>query len=289
MSVLSSFTKILRRRQKDGTGEEMSFVEHLDVLRSHLFRSAVAIAVGAIVMAVYNKFIVQRVLMGPTNSDFATYVYLCKISSRLGLGGALCMSEIHVKMQNTQVAGQFNIYFNVILIGGFILAFPYVFWQFWKFTKPALTAKELRNTRGVIFWVSLLFFLGILFGYFIIAPYTINFFSNFVLDPKISNDWMVSDYFSTIVPLILGSGLAFQLPLVMYFLAKIGVVSATYLRRVRKYAILIMVIVASIITPPDMLSTVVCTIPLMALYEISILLCVKEEKRQKLEEKREWQ
>jgi sec-independent protein translocase protein TatC len=289
MSVLSSFTKFFRRRQKDGTGEEMSFVEHLDVLRSHLFRSALAVAAGAIVMAIYNKFIVQRVLMGPTNGDFATYVYLCKISTRLGLGGALCMSEIHVKMQNTQVAGQFNIYFNVILIGGFILAFPYVFWQFWKFTKPALTAKELRNTRGVIFWVSLLFFLGILFGYFIIAPYTINFFSNFVLDPKISNDWMVSDYFSTIVPLILGSGLAFQLPLVMYFLAKIGVVSASYLRRVRKYAILIMVIVASIITPPDMLSTVVCTIPLMALYEISILLCVKEEKRQKLEEKREWQ
>ena len=289
MSVLSSLTKIFRRRQKDGTGEEMSFVEHLDVLRSHLFRSALAVAVGAIVMAIYNKFIVQRVLMGPTNSDFATYVYLCKISQRLGLGGALCMTEIHVKMQNTQVTGQFNIYFNVILIGGFILAFPYVFWQFWKFTKPALTAKELKNTRGVIFWVSLLFFLGILFGYFIIAPYTINFFSNFVLDPKITNDWMVSDYFSTIVPLILGSGLAFQLPLVMYFLAKIGVVSATYLRKVRKYAILVMVIVASIITPPDMLSTVVCTIPLMALYEISILLCVKEEKRQKQDENREWQ
>jgi len=267
----------------------MSFVEHLDVLRSHLFKSAVAVAVGAIIMAIYNKFIVQRVLMGPTNGDFATYVYLCKISQRLGLGGALCMTEIHVKMQNTQVAGQFNIYFNVILIGGFILAFPYVFWQFWKFAKPALTQKELRNTRGVIFWVSLLFFLGILFGYFIIAPYTINFFSNFVLDPKIANDWMVSDYFSTIVPLILGSGLAFQLPLVMYFLAKIGVVSASYLRRVRKYAILIMVVVASIITPPDMLSTVVCTIPLMLLYEVSILLCVKEEKRQKLEEKREWQ
>jgi sec-independent protein translocase protein TatC len=284
-----SFMKIFRRRRKDGSVEEMSFVEHLDVLRSHLFRSAVAVAAGAIVMAIYNKFIVQRVLMGPTNGDFATYVYLCKISRQLGLGGALCMTEIHVKMQNTQVTGQFNIYFNVILIGGFILAFPYVFWQFWKFTKPALTAKELRNTRGVIFWVSLLFFLGILFGYFIIAPYTINFFSNFVLDPKISNDWMVSDYFSTIVPLILGSGLAFQLPLVMYFLAKIGVVSATYLRKVRKYAILVMVVVASIITPPDMLSTVVCTIPLMLLYEISILLCVKEEKRQKLEEKREWQ
>lgn len=280
--------KLFKRRTKSGTAEEMSFIEHLDVLRSHLFRSAVAIAVGAIVMAIYNKFIVQQVLMGPTNADFATYVYLCKISARLGLGGALCMTEIHVQMQNTQVAGQFNIYFNVILIGGFILAFPYVFWQFWKFTKPALKPNELKNTRGVIFWVSLLFFLGILFGYFIIAPYTINFFSNFKLDPKISNDWMVSDYFSTIVPLILGSGLAFQLPLVLYFLAKIGVVSASYLRRMRKYAILIIVIVASIITPPDMLSTVVASVPLLLLYEISILLCVKVEKKKKLDEAKEW-
>jgi sec-independent protein translocase protein TatC len=276
--------KLFKRVRKDGSAEEMSFIEHLDELRKHLFRSAAAVAIGAIVMAVYNKFIVQRVLMGPTNGDFATYVYLCKISQWLGLGTKLCMTAIHVQMQNTQVAGQFNIYFNVILIGGFILAFPYVFWQFWKFTKPALKPQELRNTRGVIFWVSLLFFVGILFGYFIIAPYTINFFSNFSLDPKIENRWTVSDYFGTIVPLILGSGLAFQLPLVMYFLAKIGVVSAAYLRRVRKYAILIIVIVASIITPPDMLSTIVASVPLIMLYEISILLCVRVEKKEKLED-----
>jgi sec-independent protein translocase protein TatC len=278
------FMKLFRRARKDGSAEEMSFVEHLDELRKHLFRSAAAVAIGAIVMAIYNKFIVQRVLMGPTNGDFATYVYLCKISQWLGLGTKLCMTAINVQMQNTQVAGQFNIYFNVILIGGFILAFPYVFWQFWKFTKPALKPQELRNTRGVIFWVSLLFFVGILFGYFVIAPYTINFFSNFSLDPKIENRWTVSDYFGTIVPLILGSGLAFQLPLVMYFLAKIGVVSAAYLRRVRKYAILIIVIVASIITPPDMLSTIVASVPLIMLYEISILLCVRVEKKEKLED-----
>lgn len=280
--------KLFKRRAKEGSTEEMSFIEHLDVLRGHLFKSAVAVALGAIVMAIYNKFIVERVLMGPTNGDFWTYTYLCKLSQKLGLGTRLCMTQIHVNMQSTEVAGQFNIYFNVILIGGFILAFPYVFWQFWKFTKPALKPNELRNTRGVIFWVSLLFFLGVLFGYFIIAPYTINFFSNFSLDPKIKNIWTVASYFNTIVPLILGAGLAFQLPLVMYFLAKVGVVSAGYLRRVRKYAILIMLIVAGIITPPDMLSQIVCTLPLMALYEISILLCVKVEKRQKQEEA-EWQ
>jgi sec-independent protein translocase protein TatC len=159
-----------------------------------------------------------------------------------------------------------------------------VFWQFWKFTKPALKPKELKNTRGVIFYVSLLFFLGVFFGYFIIAPYTINFFANFVLDSNIENIWTIASYFNTIVPLILGAGLAFQLPLVMYFLAKVGVVSAGYLRRVRKYAIMIIVIVASIITPPDMLSTIVASVPLLILYEISVLLCVRVEKQQKLED-----
>jgi len=280
--------KLFKRRAKDGTTEEMSFIEHLDVLRGHLFKSALAVAIGAIVMAIYNKFIVQRILMGPTHGDFVTYNFLCRLSQKWGLGDKLCMQAIHVKMQSNTVAGQFNVYFNIILIGGFILAFPYVFWQFWKFTKPALKPKELKNTRGVIFYVSLLFFLGVFFGYFIIAPYTINFFANFVLDSNIENIWTIADYFSTIVPLILGAGLAFQLPLVMYFLAKVGVVSASYLRRVRKYAILIIVVVASIITPPDMLSTIVASVPLLILYEISVLLCVRVEKRQKLDELKEW-
>jgi sec-independent protein translocase protein TatC len=276
--------KLFQRRAKNGTAEEMSFIEHLDVLRGHLFKSALAVAIGAIVMAIYNKFIVQRILMGPTHADFVTYGLLCRIGQKWGFGDKLCMQEIHVKMQSNAVSGQFDVYFNIILIGGFILAFPYVFWQFWKFTKPALKPKELKNTRGVIFYVSLLFFLGVFFGYFVIAPYTINFFANFVLDSNIENIWTIASYFNTIVPLILGAGLAFQLPLVMYFLAKVGVVSSSYLRRVRKYAILIIVVVASIITPPDMLSTIVASVPLLILYEISVLLCVRVEKREKLEE-----
>src|ERR1700722_11897514 len=273
--------KLFQRRAKNGTAEEMSFIEHLDVLRGHLFKSALAVAIGAIVMAIYHKFIVQRILMGPTHGDFVTYGLLCRIGQKWGFGDKLCMQAIHVKMQSNTVAGQFNVYFNIILIGGFILAFPYVFYQF---SKPALKPKELKNTRGVIFYVSLLFFLGVFFGYFVIAPYTINFFANFVLDSNIENIWTIADYFSTIVPLILGACLAFQLPLVMYFLAKVWVVSSSYLRRVRKYAILIIVVVASIITPPDMLSTIVASVPLLILYEISVLLCVRVEKREKLEE-----
>jgi sec-independent protein translocase protein TatC len=276
--------KLFKRIGPQGDREEMSFIEHLDVLRGHLFKSAVAVAIGAIIVAVYNNFIFKKVLMGPTHGDFPTYGFLCRLSQRLGLGTKLCMSQINVKFQSNTVAGQFGVYFNVILIGGMILAFPYVFWQFWKFTRPALKPKELKNTRGVIFWVSLLFFCGVFFGYFVIAPYTISFFSRFSLDDTIENLWTVNSYFNTIVPLILGAGLAFQLPLAMYFLAKIGVVSARTLRNGRKYAIISMLVLAGIITPPDMLSQIVCTIPLILLYEIGIILCVKVEKKEKATE-----
>ncbi len=261
----------------------MSFIEHIDELRKHLFRSVVAIVLGAIVMAVFNNFIVKKILMGPTHPDFATYYYLCKLGKVLGLGNKLCLNEIHVKMQSNAVAGQFSVYLNIILIGGFIIGFPYIFWQFWKFVKPALKTNEIKGTRGVIFWVSTLFFIGVLFGYFIVAPYTINFFANFSLDDNIENIWTIASYFNTMVPLILGSGIAFQLPLVLYFLAKVNVVSSTFLRKYRRHAILIIAIVTSIITPPDMLSTIICSIPLVLLYEISIFLCVKVEKKKQKE------
>ena len=163
-----------------------------------------------------------------------------------------------------------------------------VFWQFWKFVKPALKTNELKGTRGVIFWVSLLFFIGVLFGYYIVAPYTINFFANFSIDESIENFWTIASYFNTMVPLILGSGIAFQLPLVLYFLAKIGVVSSGFLRKYRRHAVIIIVIATSIITPPDMLSTIICSIPLVLLYEISIFLCVRVEKKRKVAEQEEW-
>ncbi len=281
---MSWFSKISGSESK----AEMSFIDHIDELRKHLFRSVIAIVIGAIVMGIYNKFIIRHILMGPIHPDFPTYTYLCKLGKSLGMGNDLCLTAIHVRMQSQAVAGQFNVFLNVVLIGGFILAFPYVFWQFWKFIKPALKTNELKGTSGVIFWVSLLFFIGVLFGYYIVAPYTINFFANFILDENIENIWTIASYFNTMVPLILGSGIAFQLPLVLYFLAKIGVVSSSFLRKYRRHAVLIIVIVTSIITPPDMLSTVICSIPLIILYEVSIFLCIRVEKKRKTEETSEW-
>lgn len=278
---------IFGKRNRGGSRDEMTFIEHLDELRGHLFKSAVAVGIGAIIIVIYNNFIIKNVLMGPIHSDFITYGYLCRISQYLHLGNRLCMTGIKVRMQSNAVSGQFDVFFNIVLIGGFILAFPYVFWQFWKFTRPALTVKELKNSRGVIFWVSFLFFTGVLFGYFVIAPYTINFFANFKIDDNIENIWTISSYFSTLVPLILGAGLCFQLPLVMYFLTKVGVVSSAWLRKSRRYAILIIVIVAGIITPPDMLSQIIVSVPLILLYEISIFLAKRVEKKEKQEEA-EW-
>lgn len=270
----------------------MSFIDHLEALRGHLFRSVLAITAGAIIVGIYNKFFVQKVLLGPTHADFPTYGVICNIGKALNLEKALCMKGLGIKMQSTSVAGQFSTWFSVILIGGLIIAFPYVFWEFWKFIRPALSKKELSKTRGVIFWVSFLFFTGVFFGYFVIAPYTLNFFGNFQLDENIENRWTVSSYIDTLIPLILGSGLAFQLPLVMVFLAKIGVVSGTYLRKVRKYAIVIIMIVAGIITPgPDVISQLTVALPLLLLYEISILLTRRIEKdkaAEEAEEEKQW-
>lgn len=278
---------LFKKRPAKDSDAEMSFIEHIDELRKHLFKSIIAIVIGAIIMAYFNNILVKKVLMGPLHSDFPTYKFICKVGRLLGMGDKLCLAQLNVKMQSNAVSGQFNAYLNIILIGGFIIAFPYVFLQFWKFVKPALKSNELRGTRGVIFWVSLLFFIGVLFGYFLIAPYTINFFANFTLDDGIQNLWTIGSYFNTLVPLILGCGLAFQLPLVIFFLAKIGVANSSFLRKHRKYAIMIIVIAVSIITPPDMLSTIICSLPLLLLYEISIFLCVSVEKKQKKEEKNE--
>lgn len=277
-----------RGGQPNDQRAEMSFVDHLEVLRAHLFRSVIAILIGAVLIAIYKDFFVKKVLLGPTHADFPTYGLLCSAGKFLHLEKALCMQGLNIQMQSTGVSTQFSAFISVMLIGGIIIAFPYIFHEFWRFIKPALTKKELQNTQGIIFWVSVLFFMGVGFGYFVIAPYTLNFFGNFQLDANIENRWTISSYFDTLIPLVLGTGLAFQLPLVMILLAKIGIVSATYLRRVRKYSIVIILIVAAIITPgPDVISQMTVAIPLFILYEISILLTRRIE-REKAAEEGEW-
>jgi sec-independent protein translocase protein TatC len=271
---------------------EMSFIDHLEDLRGHLFRSVIAIAIGAVIVGIFNRFFIDEVMLGPTHASFPTYKILCQMSKALHLGDALCMNQIGIRMQSTEVGAQFSMWFTIVLIGGIIIAFPYIFSEFWNFVKPALTKRELSRTRGVIFWVSLLFFIGVFFGYFVIAPYTIKFFAGFQLADNIQNIWTISSYMDTMIPLVLGSGLAFQLPLVIYFLAQVGIVNAGYLRRIRKYAIVVIFIIAGVITPgPDMISQLTVALPLLLLYEISIILSgrvAKRKAREEAEEKKEW-
>ena len=279
----------LFKRGKGDEQAEMSFVDHLEVLRSHLFRSVVAVAIGAVIAGIFNRFIIKDVLLGPTHDSFPTYGVICNIGKSLHLGNALCMQGLAIKMQSTVVSGQFSMWFTVVLVSGLIIAFPYVFYQFWNFVKPALKKNELSKTRGVIFWVSFLFFTGVLFGYFVVAPYALNFFFHFQLDEIIENRWTINSYIDMMLPLVLGSGLAFQLPLVIFFLAKIGIVTAVYLSKVRKYAVVVIFIVAGIITPgPDVVSQLAVALPLLLLYEISIFLARKVDKERAAEDAKEW-
>ena len=257
---------------------EMSFVDHLEELRWHIMRSVIALLVGGIVVFVKMDFFFGKVVMGPANKDFITYRALCKFSHAVGLGEAMCLESINLKLISTQMASQFMMSFTIAMVGGFIVAFPYIFWEFWRFTRPALTKKEQRKTRGIIFWVSLLFFMGVAFGYFLIAPYTVNFFASYTLDPLIANTFTVADYIDNIVSLVLGTGIVFQLPLVVLFLSKVGILTPTFLRNNRKYAFVIILVIAAIITPPDVISQLIVTIPILLLYEISIWISAKAVK-----------
>ncbi|MGZ5286213.1 MAG: twin-arginine translocase subunit TatC [Flavisolibacter sp.] len=276
-------------RKRGSEKAEMTFIDHLEVLRGHIFRSVVAILAGAVIAGINERFIIKRILFGPAQNDFPTYGIICGIGKSLNLGDALCMGGIPLQMQSTNVSGQFSMWFTVILISGLIIAFPYVFYQFWSFIKPALNKKELSRTNGVIFWVSFLFFTGVSFGYFVVAPYALNFFFNFQLDEIVKNIWTINSYVDMMLPICLGSGLAFQMPLVIFFLAKIGLVTATYLSKVRKYAVVIIFVIAAIITPgPDVISQMAVALPLMLLYEISIILTRRVEKQRAAEDEKEW-
>ena len=277
-------------KRKNGGEEkaEMSFIDHLEVLRRHLFRSALFIVAGMIVAGIYNDFIIDKIVLGPIHEDFVTFTKICEWGHKIGLGDKMCIGKIGVTMQNVDTTGQVSLFFTSMFVIGFILAFPFVFREFWKFVKPALTKNELNKTRGVIFWVSFLFFTGVLFGYFILMPFSMNFLATFSMSESIQNIWTIKSYINTMMPLVLGSGLAFQMPLVLFFLAKIGIITGSFLRKNRRYAIVVMLIVAAIITPPDVISQIVVTLPLWLLYEISIVLASRVEKEKARAEAEEW-
>jgi sec-independent protein translocase protein TatC len=277
----------LNKRSKQEKGE-MTFIDHLEELRWHLIRSVIAILIGAIVVFIYAREIVDKILFAPADNSFVTYKWLCDLSHWLGLGDMVCLSGVDAKFQSNTMTGQFISTFTIAFIGGFIVAFPYVFWEFWKFVRPALSQKELKKTRGVIFWVTLLFFTGVLFGYYILTPFMVNFYFSYTLSDKIVNLPNFSDYIENLVYTTVGIGVLFQMPLLVMVLARIGIVTGRFLRKYRRHAFIIILIAAAIITPStDPFSLTIVTIPLYLLFEASIIVASRINKRQE-KEMNEW-
>ena len=254
--------------------KEMSFINHLEELRWHIIRSLGAILIFSIIAFLSKQIVFGIILLGPSEADFWTYRFLCNIGQKINVF-SFCITELPFIIQSRQMAGQFMMHLSSSFIIGIICAFPYAFWEFWRFISPGLYANEKKAARGATFYVSFLFFVGILFGYFILTPISINFLANYQIDPSILNEFDIISYVSTISMLVLASGLLFQLPMVIYFLTKAGVVNKQMLKQYRRHAIVIILIFGATLTPPDPFSQIVMAIPLVGLYEISIFISGK--------------
>ncbi len=263
---------------------EMSFMEHLEVLRWHLVRSVIAIVVFMIAAFSFKHIVFDQIILAPTHDNFYTYQWFCRFSHFIGKGNDLCFGELQFDLININLSGQFTTHLLVSFVAGIILAFPYVLFEIWRFVKPGLRASEIRYARALIFSGSLLFFAGILFGYFLIAPLSIQFLGNYTVSDAVSNQISLNSYISTLTTIVLATGLVFQLPLLVYFLAKFGVVSSTMMRHYRKHAFVLSLVLAAIITPPDVSSQILMAFPLVILYEFSIWVAKMVEKKEKSEE-----
>ena len=262
----------------------MSFLDHLEELRWLLVRSTIAVLVLASLSFFISDFIFEKILFGPKDPNFITYRFFCSVSQYFELEDLeICEAKMPFIIQNTSMGGQVSFLIWTCITAGFIIGFPYILWEFWKFISPALYAKEKKYAGAFVIVSSLLFFLGVLFGYFIITPLSVYFFGSFNASPEIVNEFNLESYTSMIKTSTIACGLLFELPIIIYFLTKMGLVSAGFLRKYRKYALVIVLIVAAIITPPDVISQIIVTIPIMALYEISILISAVVGKKEAIE------
>ncbi len=282
-------TSILKKLRPDS--EEMTFVDHLEELRWHIVRSLLVIVVLGIIIFIKIDWVFEKIILGPLQNNFISYTAMCRFSHWLHLGDAFCMPAIHVKLQNTEFSAAFMSSITIAFVGGFIAAFPYVFWEFWRFIKPALKPSELKSTRGSIFYVSLFFFLGASFGYFLLGPFTFNFLANYTLGTSqiLETRPTLNDYLENLIDIIIGCGLAFELPVLTYVLTKIGLVTPDFLKAYRKYAIVVILVVAAVITPsPDWTSQLLVFIPLFLLYQFSIIVSKRAFKEMKKHDEEEW-
>ncbi len=274
--------EVFTERNEEKVAEnEMSFLDHLEELRWHIIRAAIAIMVFSISAFLAKDFVWNTLLLGPSRIDFITFKLMCQAGEKLN-SDVLCIKELPFIIQSRKMTGQFSMHITSSAVLGLIFAFPYVFWEIWRFISPGLYKKEKSHTRGAVFFVSLLFTFGVLFGYFIITPLSINFLSHYQVDPSVQNEFDITSYVSTVTMLVLASAFVFQLPVVVYFLSKIGFISPRIMRTYRKHAIVVILILGALLTPPDPISQILIAIPLLGLYEISIYVSayvIRKEKK----------
>ena len=252
---------------------EMSFLDHLEVLRWHLVRSAIAIISVSVLAFVNKSFVFDKVVLGPMNPDFFTYRAMCWISD------VICIDTIPFILMNISMSGQITNHIFVSIIAGIVVSFPYICWEIWRFVKPALYDKENKHASGVVFFSSSLFLTGVLFGYYVIAPLAINFLGSYQVSEKVVNQINLGSFMTTVASVSLACGLIFELPIVTYFLTKLGIIGPQIMRKYRKHALVVTLILAAVITPPDVISQVLVALPLLVLYEISIRISAFVEKK----------
>jgi sec-independent protein translocase protein TatC len=257
---------------EDSKEKDMSFVDHLEALRWHLIRSVIAILITSIAAFLNKSLIFDFFIFGPTRSDFPTNRFFCWLGQQAPFLEGLCMESVKYKFINTDLAGQFMLHIKVSFIVGFIVAFPYFFWEIWRFIKPALYSNEAKYTNGIVFVTSILFVLGCAFGYFVIAPFSINFLFTYSTVEIAENLISIDNYISNIVSMVVPTGIAFELPMLVYFLSKIGLVTPEFMQNTRRIAYVIILFILAIITPQgDMFSLLLISAPVILLYEISII------------------
>jgi sec-independent protein translocase protein TatC len=263
---------------------EMSFLDHLEELRWHLIRSIVAIVGVGCFAFVFKGFIFDTIIFGPKKMDFPTYQFFCSIAQFFGMESAFCAAELPFTIQNRTMAGQFSAHIWTSMWAGFILGFPYVLWEMWRFISPGLYEKERKYSRGFIVIASLLFFIGVLFGYYVVTPLSINFLGTYQVSTEVNNEIDISSFIATVRASVLACGVMFELPIIIFFLTKIGLVTPEILKKYRKYALVIVLILSAVITPPDVASQIIVAIPVLILYQISIYisaLVIRQENKQK--------
>ncbi|MGB5942357.1 MAG: twin-arginine translocase subunit TatC [Leeuwenhoekiella sp.] len=261
---------------------EMSFLDHLEELRWHLIRSVLAIVIVGILAFVFRKFIFDDIIFAPSYPDFISYDVLCRISQFFGSTNGCMENGMNFIIQNRTMAGQFNAAIWTAITAGFVVSFPYIIYEFWKFISPGLYENERKNARGFIFVSSILFFTGVLFGYYVIAPLSINFLAGFSVGAEVQNEFDISSYIGLVRASSLAAGFIFELPIIIYFFTKIGLVTPEFLRKYRKYALVIVLILSAVITPPDISTQIIVAIPILILYEASIIIAkivVRNERR----------